>query len=315
MSKERIQYIDFAKGLGIFLIVIGHCILPFNLHDAIFSFHVPLFFIISGFFIKPFSKVEVIKTARLLLVPMYFTTLIAVFLLLLMNTHNGTYVGPGFLRIVSRYVFCRHFGVCGLWFLFALFWGKLLFQIIKKYLPKYSFVVSLALFIIAYLFPSYIKIADLPFYISQSFSCVIFLYAGYIIHEKDILGVVTDFRSLIISTIVVLFAYLVPMNMVISQFPLGIFNVATSIILSLSILYISKYISEKNGFSTVVAFVNFYGRNTLLVLCLHGLIHFYFEQISFDVPVYVGICEILFIGVTIINIRRFWFIKELFNIR
>jgi len=54
MSK-RIEYIDIAKGIGILLVVLGHndfpLISPFA-HQVIYSFHMPLFFFLSGYFIN-----------------------------------------------------------------------------------------------------------------------------------------------------------------------------------------------------------------------------------------------------------------------
>lgn len=52
-SSERHVFIDNAKAIGIVLIVIGHSKgLPDYLVRVIFSFHVPLFFFISGFLLK-----------------------------------------------------------------------------------------------------------------------------------------------------------------------------------------------------------------------------------------------------------------------
>ncbi len=52
----RIDYIDIAKGLGILLVVMGHndfsLISPF-LFKLIYSFHMPMFFFMSGIFFKP----------------------------------------------------------------------------------------------------------------------------------------------------------------------------------------------------------------------------------------------------------------------
>lgn len=46
---KRDKFYDNARGLGIFLLVFGH-IFPYGskVFAAIFSFHMPLFFIISG---------------------------------------------------------------------------------------------------------------------------------------------------------------------------------------------------------------------------------------------------------------------------
>lgn len=54
MSK-RIEYIDIAKGIGILLVVMGHndfsLVSPFA-YKLIYSFHMPLFFFLSGYFIN-----------------------------------------------------------------------------------------------------------------------------------------------------------------------------------------------------------------------------------------------------------------------
>lgn len=54
MSK-RIEYIDIARGIGILLVVMGHndfsLVSPFA-YKLIYSFHMPLFFFLSGYFIN-----------------------------------------------------------------------------------------------------------------------------------------------------------------------------------------------------------------------------------------------------------------------
>lgn len=48
MSKKRIEWIDIAKGITILLVVIGHGAINGALRGIIFSFHMPLFFILSS---------------------------------------------------------------------------------------------------------------------------------------------------------------------------------------------------------------------------------------------------------------------------
>ncbi len=45
-DRQRIDWIDFAKGITILLVIIGHNVSG-PLRGAIFSFHMPLFFILS----------------------------------------------------------------------------------------------------------------------------------------------------------------------------------------------------------------------------------------------------------------------------
>ena len=54
--KNRIAYIDIAKGLGICVIVLAHNDLAGyhpTLHKFIYAFHIPLFFFLSGMFFRP----------------------------------------------------------------------------------------------------------------------------------------------------------------------------------------------------------------------------------------------------------------------
>lgn len=54
--EKRVEYVDIAKGIGIILVVMGHndfaLISPFA-HKLIYSFHMPMFFLMSGMFFKP----------------------------------------------------------------------------------------------------------------------------------------------------------------------------------------------------------------------------------------------------------------------
>lgn len=61
MAKKRIVYIDVIKFVAILLVCIGHCYnmtttLDSSLRPIIYSFHMPLFMIVSGFFAISASK-------------------------------------------------------------------------------------------------------------------------------------------------------------------------------------------------------------------------------------------------------------------
>lgn len=60
MNNKRIEWLDIAKGIGILLVILGHCL---NINQRsfhlIFTFHMPLFFLLSGYVFKdkvPFFK-------------------------------------------------------------------------------------------------------------------------------------------------------------------------------------------------------------------------------------------------------------------
>lgn len=52
--STRIEWVDIAKGFGIILVVIGHMVKGNGIvGQYIWAFHMPLFFFLSGMFMRP----------------------------------------------------------------------------------------------------------------------------------------------------------------------------------------------------------------------------------------------------------------------
>lgn len=82
MSKERVAWLDIAKGIAIILVVLGHSNLPKGLNSFIFSFHVPLFFFVAGMtndFSKPIG-IFFKRRVRTLLLPFVVYSAIILFM-------------------------------------------------------------------------------------------------------------------------------------------------------------------------------------------------------------------------------------------
>ena len=71
MQNRRIVWVDYAKFAGIYLVVLGHLPLSEDWVRFIYSFHIPLFFFISGYLHKASeSSYESLKAnVRSLLIP------------------------------------------------------------------------------------------------------------------------------------------------------------------------------------------------------------------------------------------------------
>ena len=92
-KKNRIDYFDIAKGMGMILVIIGHMPLKNRyLINFIYSFHMPLFFIISGYFFKYRENKECIKNIFKKLILPYFITCILIIL----------------YKIIIRWKLCRN---------------------------------------------------------------------------------------------------------------------------------------------------------------------------------------------------------------
>ena len=137
-KQNRIIFIDIARGIAILLMIIGHTIKYGTLRNAIFSFHMPLFVIVSGYFYKEKSiKDEICNSIVHLLIP---CIIIGFFVTLKQNLSiydlNHSII-QSLKSIAVGYTFQMkipyHFPDIGeLWFVYMLIINKLIFNINKK---------------------------------------------------------------------------------------------------------------------------------------------------------------------------------------
>ncbi|MBT3468581.1 MAG: acyltransferase family protein [Opitutae bacterium] len=90
-KSERVQRMDIARGLGILLVVAGHNPASTSGSTAkllIFSFHIPLFFFLSGYFHRQSEPIatDIMQRAKRLLIPYGLTGLLFIFYKALQNS-------------------------------------------------------------------------------------------------------------------------------------------------------------------------------------------------------------------------------------
>ena len=141
----RLDYLDMAKGIGILFVILGHIeFAPEPLRVWISTFHMPLFFIISGILIaikkEDESEMSVvwIKKARSILIPYFWFSLAYVAVdigNLLLGKIDMTIFG---YNQISSLIF---YGSGTLWFLPALLLGDIFFLILKKKFRNISTII------------------------------------------------------------------------------------------------------------------------------------------------------------------------------
>lgn len=58
-ARERIMWVDVAKGLGMLCVILGHSLIAYpGIAKIIYSFHMPLFFILSGCMLRPSRSIR-----------------------------------------------------------------------------------------------------------------------------------------------------------------------------------------------------------------------------------------------------------------
>ncbi len=164
LKNQRNQIFDILKGIAIITVVLGHCLQYGNgsdfiesrdffdnwLYKLIYSFHMPLFMIISGYFFyfsnnTKRSPVKVFRNRGIrLIMPLFIWNGIYYLLHYMYNAGTASpfdqlvqYIGSSFMT---------------LWFLWAVFWCSLVF-IIVKYLFKDSILVYLLIFLLTFFMP------------------------------------------------------------------------------------------------------------------------------------------------------------------
>lgn len=110
----RINEIDAAKAICIFLMLVGHCCTSEAIRIYIYAFHMPAFFVFSGFLYHPH---HFLHTIRCFFIPVIILSLLHFFELV---------VTEGYVYTISHYDFLQYrFGLgtgyfSGIWFIWAL---------------------------------------------------------------------------------------------------------------------------------------------------------------------------------------------------
>lgn len=145
----RNKQFDFMLAVGIVFVVMCHSFQPQLLFYPAFSFHMPLFFFISGYFFKPASSLSgkgllLIKKAKKQLIPYFALNLLFGIITMLLAT-KGIRLGLG-ISIESIFVnpFFRadqfHLFLAA-WFLLMLFFVNAIACIVYTDKPKFNYVI------------------------------------------------------------------------------------------------------------------------------------------------------------------------------
>lgn len=296
----RINWIDNIKFLGIFLVIIGHCI-PFEsaLSKYIYSFHMPLFFFLSGLVFNSSKhknfKEFLSKKAKSILIPYFSFSIFAyIFWLLISSKLTKSSIGVNPLQPLIGIFYSNSIGNWmiydgPLWFLTCLFLVEIQFYFVDKFTKN-----SIKKLIFVLLMYALIGEADskfmtfrFPWSFDVSLTSVVFFGCGFIfkvkieqlreifINKKN--GIIKVLPLLILS-MVYLFNTHIEMNYNIYGNILYFYISALSGIVFYSIIFM-LILDYK------IKFINFIGRNTIILLSLHlvfincvrGLIFFIFK--------------------------------------
>ena len=158
MTVQRDITFDMMKGIGILLVLVGHVweVLIPHTHHIVYSFHMPLFFIVAGYFSKAYDEVGDRKAtvrgyAKRLLLPFLFVAVVELLWMLFLGVtkHDwNSFICTGLIYLFGDTADWEtpwgniQLGVT--WFLLTLFWTKVLFLYLSRW-PRWILAVSLLL--------------------------------------------------------------------------------------------------------------------------------------------------------------------------
>jgi fucose 4-O-acetylase-like acetyltransferase len=272
--KQRDYFFDNAKFILIILVVFGHFLTSFihkndfifSLYQVIYTFHMPAFILISGYFAKGYNKKGYIKkTAKKLILPYLCFQLIYSIVYYYLNHEPELMFDP----------LDPHWS---LWFLLSLFFWNLMLPVFARFRPVYSIIGSLLIALLI----GYVDFINNYLSLSRTFVFFPIFLIGYYLKKEYFYSLLTfKYKLLACSIFILLFIgfYLFP-NLE-SQWLLGSkpyaemgINSFTAMLIRLGV-YILSFIMMGSFFTLVPKKRYFFtnlGKNSLYVYLLHGFI-------------------------------------------
>lgn len=274
-TKNRIEYMDIANGIGIILVIIGH--MPIKneyCRDFIYSFHMPLFFLISGYFFKHTDNKKCLrKIFKSLIIPYVITCILIIlykiFRLVLQSNFSEIPNAFKIWGLASLYGSGdgEHFGIISIgaiWFLLALAFATYFMNYI--YNKKYRYLYVLFIAYIGYKTSQFVW---LPLSVQAGMVALLYVYIGILMKKYNILN-----RHICACEYIFLIAMMIfnvkyggKLYMVTNTYENGLLDVIIS--LSNCFLCIKLSMIIDKFLKILKMLFKFIGENSLICLCAH----------------------------------------------
>lgn len=274
MDNKRIEWVDVCKGIGIILVLLGHAPVSPTFANYIFSFHMPLFFFLSGYLLnvdKYNNYFSFIKARfKRLIVPYIIFSIISVILVCLINDLQlGKLDVMNFLKtsIISKRNGIDYNGA--LWFFTSLFSIEVMYFPMRKKIKNNS-ILSLIIFTIGFIGYMYIEIwkySMLPWSFNYSVLYIVFYSLGNLFRTyKSMIGA----KWLVIPLIILNITYLLSNNIISRLIGLSnrfviagyLFTIIISLDGIITCIVIAKYLEAFGILKDI-------GQNSMIVFALH----------------------------------------------
>ncbi len=279
IRMERSESVDILKGVGMLSVIWGHTIPYFN--GFIYTFHMPLFFLMSGYYFN-IDRYDLKKDFKRLMFPYFFTSFLILLPLLILCI-----CGKKNIQDIYDWIFATFWGsssihnpglwgslpnVGTIWFLLALFEARFFYYYLYQRIRNINkFVILLCcIFVLCVFSRNYIQ---LPFSFQASGCALLYLLLGRLIRN-------CKFKYIYIKRYILLFGWIWIFTLNFSQIDVGkcLYKFYfLDVISSLFVVYclykcISKCLELKSIFiNKVLVRLSYFGYYSLVVLCFHNI--------------------------------------------
>lgn len=285
MKKERVEWIDIVKGIGIITVVMVHSGISYEIIKFLLSFNMQLFFFISGYLFKSEAGVLAFikKKGRSLLIPYFSFSIITYLFWLIVEQRIRDSSISSFKPLLGIFYsnnidnFMVFNGV--LWFLTCLFVVECLYCIIvKKIKDRKKIVVLLVVMSIIGYLDSLFTTIRLPWSINIALTAIVFYGIGNVM--KSYINRLTLYKRsklLLAAGLSFLLALLVNRyNSIIYMYDNSYGNYVLFYLASLLGILGVACLSMAIKKSKVLSYL---GINSLIILAVHGKIFLVFNFI------------------------------------
>lgn len=282
--KNRIEWIDNLRGIVIILVVIGHLSIPLMLQTFIYSFHMPLFFFLSGYLFnkKTFNSMKEFATKKFhaILVPYFFFALISIPIGILNNSVQG--VGTQPIKILTDFYYLN--GTVGwntpLWFLIPLFIIEIgYFYICRKSTTQISSTIIVLIFLLGY-GATFLNFRP-PFGLDIVLVGLVFYAIGNYCRQNNIIDKLNKTKSITLTTLVstltinLLFGNVLNERAILYYYEIGnYFYFYISAIAGTLFMFTLAYNLIKSKW------LEYYGKNTVLILSTQYMLFLVYRYID-----------------------------------
>lgn len=273
--KQRNNTIDIARGVAILGVLYGHALAIQHGTDCglmawFWSFHMPLFALVAGYFHRPKPFVETLVTSvKTLLAPCLVVSLLILFEDQIRGGQNDC------ISIIKEIVF-RVYGVltlqfapCGFWFVIAIFNCKILLGALSRCSSVYVYPALFAICLaVVFLVPP-IEMCQF----TRSCALMLFMLIGIYAKRWRILEKPQTAFVAVLLLIVMILGRWCSIDILSNRFPMGVFNVVMSSVVSYGVIYYSGLWDRcrRPIMAEVAQVLAFCGRHSLAVLFVQAL--------------------------------------------